>query len=666
MGLFPRFISTRKFGPENDYWYNPVYIPTSAGVPVTEKEALKYLTVFACTSLISGDVGRLPLNLYRKRKGMGKDLVTDHKMYDLLHNAPNPEMPSFNWRETGQLQLLLWGNKYDYIERDKSGNIIALWPLPDPGRVQIYRKNDRIIYEYEVDGKKVYRTRNEIFHIPGMGFNGLYGLSMISIAREAIGMGLAAETFGANYFSEGTHPSGMISIEHDLGESEDAYIKKLKSNYSGLGKSHSVMVFQNGEKYQPLTIPLVDAQYLETRDHQKIEICGMYHVPPHKIAIHGSNSNYNNLEQENASYVDSCLMHWLVRWESAINLQLLTEQERRSGLFFEHQVQGLLRGDSAARSEYYNKIFQIGGITPNEIRSLENMNPVDGGDESFVMLNMQPLNKAAEAFELGMKEPEPEIIEKEPEEELEESKQFFKDCEKRSLDEKRSIAMRDRLGRAYRPLIMEAAKAIVSRETKAIKNRLVGRQSRADKDSMADFLTDFYKTFPEYITKRMGPVLMSYLNAIAEETFSEIGADIVGLDVEIRDYIKSYAERHSSGSMGQMLALLEGELSALETRADEWMEKRADKITNDEIVRASCAAFSWVVFGAGLSLAWRIRGAKTCPYCESLNGKRVSKGESFVNPGDEIDPKGGTGPMKSYGLKQHPPLHQGCDCYVST
>ena len=117
MAIFPRFIESRKYGPSDDYWYNPVMFPSSAGIPVDEKTALKYLTVFACVTLISGDVGRLPLNLYRRRKSGGKDLITDHKLYDLLHNAPNKDMTSFNWRETAQGHLLLWGNQYNFIER---------------------------------------------------------------------------------------------------------------------------------------------------------------------------------------------------------------------------------------------------------------------------------------------------------------------------------------------------------------------------------------------------------------------------------------------------------------------------------------------------------------------------------------------------------------------
>ncbi|MBW2365984.1 MAG: phage portal protein, partial [Deltaproteobacteria bacterium] len=416
---------------------------------------------------------------------------------------------------------------------------------------------------------------------------------------------------------------------------------------------------------KPLTIPLNDAQFLETRTFQKIEIYGMYHVPPHKIAIHNQNSNYNNLEQENASYVDSCLMHWIVRWESAISQQLLTEVERKSGLFFEFVVQGLLRGDSQARAEYYNKIFQVGGITPNQIRAKENMNPIEGGDESFVMLNMVPLTMAKENIEKQAEKPEkePPSDEKEPEtDEKKESKTFF--SEERAKDiEKRSIMVRDRIAKRYRPLILDVAETVVSRETKAIKNKVANRSS--DKSAMTAFLNDFYGKFPAYIEKKMAPVLTSYLKSIIDESVAEIGGETVNLDKEIKEYVERYANRHSDSSLGQMLSLLDGDMSDLDTRADEWQEKRPEKITTDETVRAAGAAFSWVVFGAGLSLVWRIRGAKTCPYCTSLNGKRIASGGSFVKAGDEINPKGGSGPMMFRGLKRHPPLHQNCDCYVS-
>jgi len=667
----PSLISRSRYGPEDDYWYNPVGVPTIAGVPVDERAALTYLTVFACVTLIAGDVGRLPLNMYRRRKGGGKDSVTDHRLFDIMHNVPNKDTTSFNYREAAQGHLLLWGNHYSFIDRDKTGKVLALWQIPDPGGVKPKRVGNELVYKYDVDGKEVTRRRDQIFHIPGYGFNGLVGLSMINVARQSIGHGMAAETYGSRFFGEGTHPSGILALPAgtNMGDKEAEYRKKVETLYKGLGKSHSMMILSNGEEYKPMNMSMEDAQYLQTRDHQKIEVCGMYHVPPHKIAIHNQNSNYNNLEQENASYVDSCLMHWLVRWEQCISQQLLSQDERRSGLFFEFLVDGLLRGDSAARAEHYNKLFQVGAITPNGIRSKENMNPYDDipeADEPFVMMNMIPLKDASLAaepdsvsgpFTPGAQAPGKDDVD---EDEKASIRRYF-GGNKRSL---RSIVVRDRIARRYKPLILDAAQAIVNREAKAIKNKIASRGKETE--IVYDFLDDFYKKFPDYIKKKMGPVLKSFMTAISDEALREIGSDDIDVGDEMLDYINAYADRHVRSSLGQMNALLESEkLEDLEARADEWLEKRPDKIADDEAVRASNATYIFVGVAAGLSATWQIRGAKTCPYCQELNGRRVSAGGSFVNTGDKVDPGGDNEPMRIWGMKTHPPLHRGCDCYIS-
>lgn len=408
MGLFPRIErrsgarTTGTLDVYNDFWYGIAGAQTKSGVTVNEKQALKYLTVFSCVSLISGDIARLPLILYRRFPNGSKERITDHPLYYLLHTAPNPEMNSHLYREACQGHLLLWGNHYSVISRNRydGKSISALYPIDNPDAVAVKRDSKkRIIYEFlDKDRKKQSLPKDQVFHVPGFGYDGLIGLSMIGLAREAIGVALAAEEFQSKFFGEGTHPSLTVSIppEVNLGDSEEAYRQKLKDTISGLKNAHGIAIFNNGEKVERLTMSMTDAQFLESRDHQKTEICGFYHVPPHKIALHGANSNYNNLEQENQSYVDSCLMHWISRWESCINHQLLTRDEQKDGLFFEFLVDGLLRGDSQVRGEFYNRLFNIGVMSPNDIRSKENMNPVAGGDQYFVPLNVVPMARADE------------------------------------------------------------------------------------------------------------------------------------------------------------------------------------------------------------------------------------------------------------------------------
>jgi len=629
-------------GAGDDFWYNATGGQTSAGVSVTEKSALKYLSVLACVSLIAGDIARLPLILYQRKPDGSKSRVLDHPLADLLHNAPNPLTNSFQWRELAQLHLLLWGNAFSEITRKpRTGEIVSLTQIPNIETMRVTSDNGKILYQWR-DGKSVshIKQRADIFHIPGMGWDGVVGMSMIALARQAIGLGLAAEELGGSYFGKGTHPAGVLSIPDWLGENEEHFKTSFREQYAGLGKSHSVVVLEGGAKYDNLTMPLDDAQFLETRDHQKVEICGMYHVPPHKIALHGQNSNYNNLEQENGSYVDSCLMHWIIRWEQGIGQQLLTSIERKQGLFVEFLVDGLLRGDSQARGEFYTKMFQLGGMSPNDIRAKENMNPVEGGDQHFVQLNMIPLKDADKIDQL----PAPEG---------------------KSFRSKTTIRHRDRIKRQYYPLFKSAAQDIVNREGIAIKKQINQQRKQRASSDMEEWLRGFYKDMPEYIERKLGPVIRSYMEAISSVAAGEIGLDdkiTERSEKLISDYVAGYSKRHVDSSLGQLIELVEGEIDEIETRVDEWEETRADKIAGNETVRGSEAMVASVFAGGGFAMIWQTRG-ESCEYCNTLQGKRIKDGEAFLSAGDEISPEG-KDPMPITGLTKHPPAHQGCQCYL--
>jgi len=665
MGIFSKILRNSIIGggsltAYDDFWFDVTGGSTKAGVPVNEKTALKYLTVFACVSLIAGDIARLPLILYRKMPDESKKRIFDHPLADILHNAPNKNTTSFHFREAAQNHLLLWGNTFSIIRRRQQDRDIAeLIQISNPGQMSIKTGKKGIFYEWHDKKGKHRKPKKDIFHIAGFGFNGLFGMSMISLAREAIGLGLAAEEFGSTYFGEGTHPAGIYEMDGFLGDHRKDFAKALKEGYSGLGKAHSIMIAEGGAKYKPLTIPLNDAQFIEVRNYQKIEICGMYHVPPHKIAIHGHNSDNNSLETENANYVDSCLMHWIVRWEQSIALQLLTQEERKQGFFVEFLVDGLLRGDSQARAEYYSKMFQIGAMSPNKILAKENMNPIEGGDQHFVQLNMIPLEMAGEFA----KESKDSDIDKKKE-----------DKSYRSLASeyraKASILVRDRIAKQYYPLFQRAAQDIVNKEGLAVKKQINKQRKQRTDENMQMWLDDFYRELPADIKSKLGPVIRSFSEAIANATFDEIGIDTETteeIESFIDDYIDRYAERHVESSLGQLTALLREDIMALEKRVDEWKEKRSEKIAVNETTRSSNAVYQAVVFGAGLSTVLRNRGPKTCPFCKSLAGKRVSKGgKPLVRDGDKLQAKNSDEPpMKIRGTKFHAPIHSKCDCYMT-
>lgn len=667
----------KSYAPDDDYWYMP-FRPsdsTTAGIAVDEASALKYLVVYSCVTLISGDVARLPLNLYQRGADGSKKQITTHPLYDICHNAPNDDMDARTWIETGVGHDLLWGNSYSVIIRDQNRRIKEIWPVDNPGAVEVYRSpGGELRYKWRVQGgKEVDYPSTDILHCHAFGFNGLTGINPVTVASEAVGLGIALNQFAARYFDKGTHPSGMIALPPEAQKQGLKALREYKAyiqdEFAGMQQSHTPMVLGNGETYQPLTIDADKSQLNESRVEQKKEICGFYRVPAHKVQIHGANSNYNNMEQENQSYVDSCLIHWISRREKALTRQLLSKPERLKGLFFEFNMQGLLRGDSASRAKYYNEMWQTGSITPNEIRKLENQNPLpkkQNGDETWVPLNFIPASKAGELTNENSVSDGGDPGNNEPDS-VDRSVMVAELADKRTVAEaeKRSILVRDRIAKNYKPLIFNAADLVVRKESQAIEKQVKKLQRHRSEAEIKRFIEDFYKEFPEYINMKLGPTLTSYARAIYEAAADEINIDPKDpeIDVFIAEIVESYAKRHAKASKNQLLKLADEEdLDAIATRAGEWKEKRADKIVTNETVRTGSAVYSAVAFSAGMGVVWRTRG-KSCPLCDQLNGKKIRSGQAFLQPGDKIDPKDGkTAPLKARGLVRHPPLHRGCDC----
>jgi len=397
MSIFPKFIvrSDKSYGPTDDYWYSPFAGPTKAGVDVNEFVALNFSAVYNAITIISQTVGSLPLHLFKRTERITQKAV-NRPGYGVLHSVANPEMTAMTYRETTSAHELSWGNSYSEIVRNGMGQIVELWPIP-PNRVTVRRakKDDGtpgpLFYEINVGtGQPVFLPRERILHIPGLGFDGLIGYSVLTKARESIALGMATEEFGARFFGQGTAPIGSLETPEDLGDGREDFAKEFQKGYAGLGKSHSVMILDRDMKYKPIGVKPEDAQFLQTRAFSVVEVARWFNIEPMKLKDH-SKSSFNNITSLQTSHVIDCIRPWLVRREQNYNMQMLTPKERRMGYYWEHVVEGLLRGDWAARAEYYSKIWMIGGITNNEIREKENMNTIgQEGDVYLEPMNMQP------------------------------------------------------------------------------------------------------------------------------------------------------------------------------------------------------------------------------------------------------------------------------------
>ena len=377
--------------PLNLYRYSgaPFFFGKSkSGKDVTEFTAMQLAAVYACVKILSESVASLPLHIYKYSAG-GKEKLTDHPLYFLLHDAPNEEMTSFTFRETLMVHLLLRGNAYAQVVRNYAGQVIGLYPLM-PTRMSVNRDDEgKLYYLYQpISGEnsriqksgQIRLEAKEILHIHGLGFDGLVGYSPIAVMRNTIGIAIACEEFGATFFANGARPSGIL--EHPgLLKNPEALRESWQAVYGGSENSGKVAILEEGMKYQQIAIPPDDAQFLETRKFQIAEIARIFRVPLHFLN-ELDRATFSNIEQQSLEYVTYTLTPWVVRWEQALNKALFTAAER--GKFFvKFNLSGLLRGDYESRMKGFQTAIQAGIMTINEVREFEDMNKItaeEGGD----------------------------------------------------------------------------------------------------------------------------------------------------------------------------------------------------------------------------------------------------------------------------------------------
>ena len=375
---------------------------TTSGKAVTERSAMHMTAVYSCVRILAEAVAGLPLHMYRYTSDGSKEKAIDHPLYRLLHDEPNPEMSSFVFRETLMTHLLLWGNAYAQIIRNGKGEVMALYPLM-PNRMEVNRDSlGRLYYQYTtqsddvptVKGTTVYLDPSEVLHIPGLGFDGLVGYSPIAMAKNAIGMAIACEEYGAKFFANGAAPSGVL--EHPGTIKDPARLRETwQSQFGGSSNSGKVAILEEGMKYTPISISPEQAQFLETRKFQINEIARIFRVPPHMVGDL-EKSSFSNIEQQSLEFVKYTLDPWVIRWEQSIHRTLLNETEKKE-YFVKFNLEGLLRGDYQSRMNGYATARQNGWMSANDIRELENLDRIpkaDGGDLYLINGNMLPLSDA--------------------------------------------------------------------------------------------------------------------------------------------------------------------------------------------------------------------------------------------------------------------------------
>lgn len=432
----------------------------TSGEKVNNQTALTVSSLFACIRNVSEDIGKVPLKVF-KREGKFRYEQSDHPLTRLLHFQPNPEMTASSFRETLNAHAMGWGNAYAEIERDVFGNPLYLWPLRTD-RVTMYREKgtDKIFYRVRTkSGSHSDIWAKDMLHIHGLGSDGITGYNIVQYAVQSIGATIGMDKFAGSYFANGMNQSGTLTHPKHLSkEAQDRLRKQMEDKYTGASKAHRLLIIEEGMEFSNNTIDPKASQMIETRQFSVAEFCRWLRVPPHKVADL-TRSTYSNIEEQNIDYVQDCLLGWFTRWEQFLWIKLLNDNEKSSGYYFKHAVEGLLRGNIKARYIAYVQMLNRGVFSINEVRGKEDMNPVPGGDKRFVPVNSMPLEDAGQ-----------------------------QNNNNNNTD----------------AIINDMAQRLASAEIKEIEKHIV--HAETDPDKFRDWLSNFYVKHYEYISKTIKPL----------------------------------------------------------------------------------------------------------------------------------------------------------------
>ncbi|HLI51911.1 MAG TPA: phage portal protein [Thermomicrobiaceae bacterium] len=397
MGIFRRILASYPATPTRDFngdfgWNGPgggsYELANILGRRMTHDSAMTIPAVWAAVKILSETLASLPIQMYARQADGGKRRATEHPLYDLLHDLPNPWQTAFEFKEMLQAHVVLRGNAFARIQPGPRGMVDSLIPL-HPDRVQTDTDGQTILgYRYTDPAGVVHPIRyDEMFHLRGLSLDGILGVSVIAYARESFGLAHAAESFGARLFSQDATPGGVLQHPGQLSnEAAERLRHDWQMAHAGLHNAHKVAVLEEGMTFNKLSFTPEDAQFLQSRSFQVAEIARWFRIPPHLLGDL-ERATFSNIEQQGMDFVMYTMLPWITRWEQIISRDLISA----TGTYFaEFLLDNLLRGDIGTRYGAYATGRQNGWLSVNDIRRMENLNPVPGGDAYLQPLNMTP------------------------------------------------------------------------------------------------------------------------------------------------------------------------------------------------------------------------------------------------------------------------------------
>lgn len=485
MGLFNKLFSRREetrgipSTPDIGIFSGGGY--SDAGVTVNEMIAMTTSAVYACVSVIANSIATLPVHVLARKDGAKQ---YEHPLQHLLAVEPNEYQTSPAWRETMLVQLLLYGNSYCYIERGPGGVPTALLPLRSDVTRPVREANGLFIYETRIGNVKFKLTPDEVLHFSNISIDGVTGLSPIMQAKQSIGLSLGLERFAAKFFGQGCHTGGVLTVPSLKSEGMKSFAQKFREKYTGTDNAWKVPVLEAGMTYTPTVVDPEKSQALGQRVHQLREVARIFRVPCHKIGDL-DRATFSNIEHQSLEFVQDCLMPWVVKIEAECNRKLLLEREK--GEFeVKLNLDSLLRADTASRFAAHAVAINAGFKSVNEVRVLEGLPPVAGGDVLRWPLNTAPVGQPA---------PTPDPV------------------------TPATPALPAPDPSATRGMIEATAKRFVTKELRAIER--AGKKYLGKPEEFRTWAGQFYKDHAALVTESLAPALKAAGSSVAADEYAK-------------------------------------------------------------------------------------------------------------------------------------------------
>ena len=647
---------------------------TPAGVTINHSKALGITAFWAGVRIISQTIAGLPCESF-ERTATGRQRATEHNTYKLLHKRPNPYMTPFTFKEVRAAHCLTWGNSYAEIERDRAGRPIGLWPLlPDRTGVEIVEKrllnqsllgsmqdqadtdHAKIYYTY-INGKRIWLSADRVLHVPGLGFDGVRGYNVIKIHCDSLGLTMAANEYGAQFFGNSGRPSGYISHPGDPAPGEREQLRaEWNQAHGGLTRAQRTAVLWGKMEFKPLSVPPEEAQFLLTRQMQIEEVARILNINPILLQQTSKQTSWGSgVEKFLVAYAKFTIMPWLEREEDVLSYDLFTEEEREK-YYCKYNINELLRGDAETQAKVLEIKRRNGVINADQWRELDDENPLPDGQGKvyFVPLNWVPLDQISLKSEPAGEPGKPPLI---------------NNSVAKQSREQRSLVARKRLRDAHLAAFEDGARRYVKRDTEALIKTVKKAFEPGGSEPIAllnRWIEEFYPVQQQYIKRTMLPLVTALATVMAAEAAEEVAAEPEDMAAFTDAYTENMARREAGSSRGQVLALIQGTKEedlqeALLTRSAEWNENRPGKVAADEVVRVASGAARFMWGTVGMGAVWAAN-ANACPLCMEMSGKRVGPKEYFLVPGESVTPSERPGGLVAGGRIGGPPLHQSCQC----